>query len=160
MGWSQEPPPEPVVRASLPGLASEQFPTLLAAVEAADLMEVLKAGGFTIFAPSDEAFHKLDPSRVREWLDPENKRDLKALVAYHIVAGELTASRILKALSRGKGTTRFTTVQGEELIATLEGSDIYLTDCSGNRARIVCADNINTRLVFHEIDTVVLPRPL
>lgn len=142
------------------GLSPDQYPTLLTAVAATDLMEILENGAFTIFAPSDEAFHRLDPDRVRDWLKPENKKVLKSLVGYHIVAGELSASEILRALSRGKGTTRFTTLQGEDLIATLEGSDIYLTDCSGNRARITCADLGSERLVFHEIDRVVLPAPL
>lgn len=142
------------------GLSPGQYPTLISAVLASDLLEVLENGEFTIFAPSDEAFHKLDPARIRNWLKPENKQILKSLVAYHIVAGELSAAKILRALSRGKGTTQFTTIQGEELMATLEGSDIYLTDCSGNRARITCADIGSNRLVFHEIDRVVLPRPL
>lgn len=149
-------PPIPVTRL---GLAPGQFPTLLSAVAASDLMEILESGTFTIFAPPDEAFRRLDPARIREWLKPENKKVLKSLVGYHIVAGELSASEILRALSRGKGTTHFTTLQGEDLVATLEGSDIYLTDCSGNRARITCADLGSERLVFHEIDRVVLPAP-
>lgn len=142
------------------GLAADQFPTLLTAVAASDLMHILENGTFTIFAPPDEAFRRLDPAWIHEWLKPENKKVLKSLVGYHIVAGELSASEILRALSRGKGTTRLTTLQGEDLVATLEGSDIYLTDCSGNRARITCADLGSKRLVFHEIDRVVLPAPL
>ena len=138
----------------------EQYPTLLSVVQAAELTDILENHGpFTVFAPSDAAFGKLGAAEIRELLRPENKHRLKSLVAYHMVAGELTASKILKALCRGKGATRFTTVQGEELLATMEGSDIILTDCSGNRARIVCADGNSHNLVFHEIDSVILPRP-
>ena len=139
----------------------EHYPTLLSVVQAAELTEILENHGpFTLFAPSDAAFGKLGADEIRELLLPENKNQLKSLVAYHMVAGELTASEILKALCRGKGATRFTTVQGEELLATMEGSDIILTDCSGNRARIVCADGSSRNIVFHEIDSVILPRPL
>lgn len=137
------------------------YKTLMHALQATQLQEVLeKSGPFTVFAPSDAAFEKMDSGEMRDLLKPENRRDLRALLTYHIVAGELTASRILRALSRGKGAARFTTVQGEELLATLEGSDIILTDCSGNRARIVGADIGRKNLVFHEIDAVILPRPL
>lgn len=121
-----------------------------------ELGETLEKGGaFTVFAPSDKAFEQLD-----ERLDlrnPLNKKQLKALVSYHIVAGELTASRILKALCRGKGAAVLTTIQGEELIATLDGVDIVLMDCSGNTSRIVVADTTAKNLVFHEIDRVILP---
>lgn len=95
-----------------------------------------------------------------ELLKPENRRELRTVLAYHIVAGELTASRILRALCRGEGAARFTTIQGEELLATIEGSDIILTDCSGNRARIVNADSNRNNLLFHEIDKVILPGSL
>lgn len=148
--------PEPNWETSL----QERYPTLLSVVQAADFAEIFENhGSFTVFAPSDAAFGKLGADEIRELLRPENKHRLKSLVAYHMVAGELTASKILKALCRGKGAARFTTVQGEELLATLEGSDIVLTDCSGNRARIVCADGNSQNLVFHEIDSVILPRP-
>jgi uncharacterized surface protein with fasciclin (FAS1) repeats len=137
------------------------YQTLMHAFQATELQEILEnRGPFTVFAPSDAAFEKMESDGMGELLKPENRNDLRAVLAYHIVAGELTASRILRALCRGEGAARFTTVQGEELLATLEGSDIILTDCSGNRARIVNADFGRKNLVFHEIDAVILPKPL
>lgn len=137
------------------------YQTLMHAFRATELQEILESRGpFTVFAPSDAAFEKMEPEGMGELMKPENRSDLRAVLTYHIVAGELTASRILQALCRGEGAARFTTVQGEELLATLEGSDIILTDCSGNRARIVNADFGQNNLVFHEIDAVILPRPL
>lgn len=142
-------------------LKVEQYQTLLTALETTKLHDVLEhSGPFTVFAPSDAAFRQIDQSEFKTLLKPENKQQLKSILTYHIVAGKLTASSILRALSRGKGYTRFTTVQGEELLATLEGSDIVLTDCSGNRAKIVDADLDQDNLVFHQIDKVILPRPL
>lgn len=137
------------------------YQTLMQAFQATELQEILEGRGpFTVFAPSDAAFEKMESDGMDNLLKPENRSDLRAVLAYHIVAGKLTASRILQALCRGEGAARFTTVQGEELLATLEGSDIILTDCSGNQARIVNADFGQKNLVFHEIDAVILPGPL
>ncbi len=138
-----------------------EYQTLMRALKATHLQEILqKSGPFTVFAPSDSAFENMAADSMGELLKPENRNELRTILTYHIVAGELTASRILRALSRGEGAARFTTVQGEELLATMEGSDIILTDCSGNRARIVSADSNRNNLVFHGIDKVILPSSL
>ena len=158
---AQEGPVAPEISREKPLYNSTGYTTLMRALQATQLQEVLESSGpFTVFAPSDTAFEKMDSDGINELLKPENRRDLRAVLTYHIVAGELTAARILRALCRGEGAARFTTVQGEELLATLEGSDIILTDCSGNQARIVHADHGRDNLVFHEIDAVILPRPL
>ena len=152
---------EPEIRADRVVPEPAAYHTLMQAFQAAELQEILNdRGPFTVFAPSDAAFEKMESDGMGELLKPENRSDLRAVLTYHIVAGELTASRILRALCRGEGAARFTTVQGEELLATLEGSDIILTDCSGKKARIVNADFGRKNLVFHEIDAVILPRPL
>lgn len=133
------------------------YAALSEALSLTELNGILEKGmSFTVFAPPDAAFRRLEEQGM-DLLHPDNRKQLKALLAYHIVAGELTASRILKALCRGEGAAMFTTVQGEPLIATIEGVDIILTDCFGNRARITKADNGADHLVFHEIDKVVMP---
>ncbi|MEX0291202.1 MAG: fasciclin domain-containing protein [Flavobacteriaceae bacterium] len=137
---------------------SHNHKTLLAAVKAADLEETLDGEGpFTVFAPSDVAFKKLSSKRIAELLHPENKKALKSVVAYHIVAGNLTAAKILKAMCRGAGTATFTTVQGDEITATMDGIDIVLTDCYGNTARITTADANQRNGVIHVIDSVIMP---
>jgi len=115
------------------------------------------SGDFTVFAPSDTAFKALLNKNGDFNVVLKDTKALRSIVAYHIVAGQFTASRILKALCRGEGAAVFTTIQGEQLIATLEGVDIVLTDCSGNRARIIKADTGAENLLFHEIDQVILP---
>ncbi|HKL90953.1 MAG TPA: fasciclin domain-containing protein, partial [Allomuricauda sp.] len=83
---------------------------------------------------------------------------LKSLLSFHIVAGQLTASRMLRAIGRGNGIASFTTVQGKKLTAHLDGYDIVLTDSVGNTARITAADlNLENEGVVHEIDSVILP---
>ncbi|NND79353.1 MAG: fasciclin domain-containing protein [Maribacter sp.] len=133
--------------------------TLLAAMKAADMDKILSYHGpFTVFAPSDMAFNTLFSNTSSDLLDPKNKEELKALLRYHIVAGEFTASKILKAMCSGKGKAVFTTVQGEKLTATMKGIDIILTDTMGNSAKIIAADANQCNGVMHEIDSVILPK--
>jgi len=140
---------------------SQNLKTLLAVVRAADFEEILDSDGpFTVFAPSDKAFKKLPPKRIAELLLPENKKELYSVLTYHIVAGNLTASKILRAMCSGAGTAVFTTIQGDEITATMDGIDIVLTDCYGNTARITTADANQCNGVIHVIDSVILPRHL
>jgi uncharacterized surface protein with fasciclin (FAS1) repeats len=88
---------------------------------------------------------------------PENKKDLQKLLTYHIVAGKLTASNILKAMCRGGGSASFTTVQGEEIVANMDGIDIVLSDGKGNTAKITVADVNQCNGIIHQIDSVFLP---
>lgn len=137
---------------------SQNHTTLLAVIEAADLEEILnEEGPFTVFAPSDIAFDKLTSGKIDELLLPQNKKNLKTLVTYHIVAGNFSASKILKEMCRGEGRASFTTVQGDKLIATMSGIDIVLTDNNGNSAKITTADAEQSNGVIHEIDSVFLP---
>ncbi|MCK0159775.1 fasciclin domain-containing protein [Allomuricauda sp. F6463D] len=132
---------------------------LLNAVNATELGALLaKSGPFTIFAPSDAAFAEFSNNKIMELINSEDKSALKSLLTYHIVAGQLTASRILRAMSRGNGKASFTTVQGKKLMAHMDGYDIVLTDLVGNTARITTADlNLENKGIVHEIDSVILP---
>lgn len=131
---------------------------LTAAVKATQLEDILSnAGPFTIFAPSDAAFERFSSEKISELINAKDKSALKSLLTYHIVAGQLTASRILKAMCRGNGKASFTTVQGKKLEAHLDGLDIVLTDPMGNTARITTADLNLKNGVVHEIDSVILP---
>ncbi|MBT8306235.1 MAG: fasciclin domain-containing protein [Maribacter sp.] len=140
---------------------SKNHTTLLAAMKAADLDKILSYDGpFTVFAPSDMAFETMFSNTSSNPLDPENKEELKAILRYHIIAGEFTASKILKAMCSGKGKATFTTVQGEDLTATMQGIDIILTDQFGNSAKIIAADANQCNGVIHEIDSVILPKKI
>lgn len=133
--------------------------TLLAVMKAADMESVLAFDGpFTVFAPTDTALDTLFSTAGPDLFGPENKEDLQALMRYHIIAGEFTASKILKAMCRGDGKAIFMTVQGETITATINGIDIILTDSFGNSAKIITADASQCNGVIHEIDSVILPR--
>ncbi len=140
-------------------MQSRNHKTLYAAVRAADLLETLDGTGpYTVFAPSDLAFNKLSAGMINSLLRPENKEELQAMVTSHIVAGNISAAKILKAMCQGSGKAIFTTIKGEEITATMDGIDIVLTDSNGNRARITTADANQRNGVIHVIDCVFMPR--
>jgi uncharacterized surface protein with fasciclin (FAS1) repeats len=135
--------------------------TLLTAFKAVGLDMILNEDGpFTVFAPSDRAFGKLSKEKVAELMKPESRKELQSLLTYHIVAGSLSAATILKAMCRGEGKASFTTVQGDEIVATMMGIDIVLTDSNGNSAIITRADANQCNGVIHEIDSVILPEKI
>ena len=140
---------------------STKHTTLSTAIIAAELDDVLNSDGpFTVFAPSDDAFNKLSSEEIKALFLPGNKDKLQSLLAYHMIAGHLSASKILRAMCRGGGIATFTTVQGKKLTATMDGIDIVLKDDFGNEARILVADENQCNGVIHVVDSVVLPKKL
>jgi uncharacterized surface protein with fasciclin (FAS1) repeats len=142
-------------------LEAGNYTTLIAALKATDLDLLLDGDApFTIFAPSDRAFGKLSADSMAHLLRPENKKELREMVTYFMVAGSLSASKILSALVQGNGKATFTTVQGKKIKASIDGIDIILTDGLGNKARITVADSDQCNGIIHTIDSVLLPKPL
>ncbi|MEH6792284.1 fasciclin domain-containing protein [Parasphingorhabdus sp.] len=134
------------------------FSTLVTAVTAAELGETLSGDGpFTVFAPTNAAFAKVDSATLSDLLTPEKKADLTALLTYHVVAGEMKAADIVKAITDGGGTATLTTVQGATLKATLDGESVVLEDGAGGKSTVVMADVDASNGVVHAIDTVVMP---
>jgi uncharacterized surface protein with fasciclin (FAS1) repeats len=119
------------------------FTTLVAAVQAAGLVETLKGGGpFTVFAPTDEAFAALPAGTVEALLaDPAA---LAAILTYHVVAGKVMSTDLTEGMTAA-------TVNGANITITLEGG------AKVNGANIVAADIAATNGVIHVIDAVILP---
>lgn len=135
--------------------ASGNHNLLLAAVKLSDLETILDNDGpFTVFAPSDGNIDKATKDRVTELVRTKDKKELQSVLGYHIIAGKLTASKILKALCSGKGRATFTTISGDILTATMKGIDIILTDKRGTESVITKADENQCNGVIHVIDTV------
>ncbi len=122
------------------------FNTLAAALEAAGLVDTLKADGpYTVFAPTDEAFAKLPEGTVETLLKPENKEQLVAVLTYHVVSGEVTADKVVTL-------TEAETVNGQTVGIVVEG-DVVKVD----NAQVIQADVMASNGVIHVIDTVILP---
>ena len=138
---------------------SKAHTTLVAAVKAAELVDVLSSEGpFTVFAPTNDAFAKLPKGTVETLLMTENKKTLQTVLTYHVVAGKWNAKDVLKLIKKGNGKAEIKTVSGGIITAWLKGQDVYITDANGNSAKITIADVNQSNGVIHVIDTVLLPK--
>lgn len=138
---------------------SKDHTTLVAAVQAAGLVETLQGKGpFTVFAPTNAAFEKLPMGTVETLLKPENLKTLQSILTYHVVAGKMNASDVSKAIKAGNGKTMLTTVSGGTLTAWMKGKTLYITDENGSMATVAIADVNQSNGVIHVIDTVLLPK--
>lgn len=138
---------------------SKDHTTLVAAVKAAGLVETLQGDGpFTVFAPTNKAFDKLPEGTVATLLKPENKKKLQTVLTYHVVAGDMKAADIVKAIKKGNGTATFKTVSGGKLTAMMKGKKVMLKDENGGMATVSIANVNQSNGVIHVIDSVVLPK--
>lgn len=138
---------------------SKDHTTLVAALKAAGLVETLKsAGPFTVFAPTNAAFNKLPAGTVETLLKPENKATLTKILTYHVLAGKYSSAAIMKAIKKGKGKAKFTTVSGGKLTATMSKGKIKLTDENGGTAFVTIANVNQKNGIIHVIDSVVTPK--
>jgi uncharacterized surface protein with fasciclin (FAS1) repeats len=138
---------------------SKDHTTLVAAVQAAGLVETLKGPGpFTVFAPTNAAFEKLPAGTVETLVKPENKATLTKILTYHVVPGRLTAMDLAAKAKADHGKAMLTTVQGETLTAWKDKAGAWwLTDAKGGKARITIPNVIQSNGVIHVIDTVLMP---
>ncbi|WP_283641954.1 fasciclin domain-containing protein [Croceibacter atlanticus] len=137
---------------------SKDHTTLVAAVKAAGLVETLASEGpFTVFAPVNAAFDKLPEGTVETLLMEENKAQLQGVLTYHVVAGKVNASDLVKMIKKDGGKHTMKTVQGGTLTAMLDGAQVKVMDASGNAATVIIADVNQSNGVIHVIDTVLLP---
>ena len=139
---------------------SKDHTTLVAAVQAAGLVETLKtAGPFTVFAPVNDAFENLPEGTVTTLLKPENKATLSTVLTYHVVAGKLDFNAIAKKIKENKGVATLTTVSGGKLMAMMNGEhNIQLKDENGSLINITTYDVYQSNGVIHVIDRVALPK--
>ncbi len=126
--------------------SNADFSTLVAAVQAAGLVETLKSDGpFTVFAPTNAAFAELPEGTVENLLLPENKDQLVSILTYHVVPGAVTSDQLA----------------GQRLsVATVQGSEVHIDGTDGvtvDDATVTSADIIATNGIIHVIDSVILP---
>ena len=129
------------------------FKTLVAAVQAAGLVETLKGEGpFTVFAPTDEAFAKLPAGTVETLLKQENKAKLVSILTYHVVPGKVMAADVLKLLETPNPSGLVTTVQGAKAKVKVVDGAVMI-----DGAKIIKTDIETSNGVIHVIDAVILP---
>ena len=122
------------------------FNTLVAAVQAAGLVDALKGDGpLTVFAPTDAAFAALPEGTVENLLKPENKDTLAGILLYHVVPGKVMSSDL-------SGTVNAKTLQGDTIKIVASSSGVMVND-----AQVVTADVAASNGVIHVINAVLLP---
>jgi transforming growth factor-beta-induced protein len=128
-------------------VSAGSFKTLAAALQAADLVDTLKGKGpFTVFAPTDEAFAKLPAGTLESLLKPENKAKLQAILTYHVVAGSVGSTEVVKLKSAK-------TVNGQSVAIRTANGGVMI-----DGANVVKADIATSNGVIHVIDSVILPK--
>ena len=133
-------------------LASEdaRFTTLVALVEQAGLAEKLNAEGeYTVFAPTNAAFEKLDPALVEKLKSGEANDTLKSILKAHVVKGETMSTALVE------GDNTIATMSDVDLIVRKTGDSVTI----GN-ATVVAADIDASNGVIHAVDTVMVPADL
>jgi uncharacterized surface protein with fasciclin (FAS1) repeats len=139
-------------------VASPDHTTLVAAVQAAGLVETLSGPGpFTVFAPTNAAFAALPAGTVETLTQPANKATLTKILTYHVVAGRVAAADVIGLIEQGGGSAEITTVSGDTLTASLENGTVVLTDEKGGKARVTQADLTTSNGVIHVTDAVSIP---
>ena len=130
-------------------IAAGSFKTLAKALDAAGLVTTLKGvGPFTVFAPTDEAFAKLPDGTLETLLKPENKEKLRRILTYHVVAGKVMASDVVKLQSARA-------VSGDTIAVKVEDGMVHV-----DNATVTSADVLASNGVIHVIDSVILPKGL
>ncbi len=128
-------------------MKNPQFSTLVTAVKAAGLVNTLKgAGPFTVFAPTNAAFAKIPPAKLKALL--ADKKALTAVLTYHVLSGEVMAADVVKM----KNGSMAKTVQGSSL--TVKTSPAVMV----NNAKVIKTDIKCDNGVIHVIDTVLMPK--
>jgi uncharacterized surface protein with fasciclin (FAS1) repeats len=145
-----EPTPEPMPTETAKDIVDTAveaggFETLVAAVQAAGLVDALKGEGpFTVFAPTDDAFAALPEGTLEALLaDPEG--DLTQILLYHVVPGKVMAADVSDGLEAE-------TLQGSKAAFSVNGNEVMIAD-----ATIVATDIETSNGVIHVIDAVILP---
>jgi transforming growth factor-beta-induced protein len=128
-------------------VADGRFKTLVAAVQAAGLVDTLKGEGpFTVFAPTDDAFAALPAGTLDTLLKPENIQQLTDILTYHVVSGKVMASDVT-------GLDKATTVLGKDINIKVEDGKVILNDT----VQVILTDIETSNGVIHVIDGVLLP---
>lgn len=128
-------------------LENPSLSTLAKIIVKTDLVDILESQGpFTLFAPSNEAFAKLSPGTVDDWLKPSNKNKIMAILKYHVVLGKNT----LEDLKKDKGLM---TLDGQHLRIKVDNDKVII-----NNAAIVKPNLEYPNGVVYIIDQVLIPK--
>lgn len=137
---------------------SADHTTLVAAVQAAGLVEVLQSEGpFTVLAPVNDAFAALPQGTVESLLQPENLATLQTILTCHVIPARVLSGDFMGMIDAAGGTHRVTTVGGCAIDLMHDGETVMIRDGRGRVANVTIADVRQANGVIHVIDSVLLP---
>lgn len=140
-------------------VGNENFSTLVTALKAAELVKALQGDGpFTVFAPTNAAFAKIDSETLNSLLEKKNQKALANILTYHVVSGKLAAADVVAALKKGNGKVELKALNGAILTVLQKDDKIWLKDQNGNYSEITATDVMGSNGVIHVIDSVVMPK--
>lgn len=127
-------------------VSNPDFSSLVGLLKKANLVGALqKAGPFTVFAPTNKAFAKLDKNLVKHLTSPKGLQDLKDILLYHVVQNKITSDQIT-----GAATPQ--TLQGKNLCVHKKNGKVKIND-----GQVIKADILGSNGVIHVVDTVLTP---
>ena len=139
--------------------SNKNFSTLVAAVNAAGLVDALSGEGpFTIFVPNNAAFDKIDEITLNSLLERRNRNKLANILQYHVVANDIRAKDVVSALKLGNGKAEIKMLNGQILKIIEKDGKIWLRDRNGNYSQIIKTDIVGKNGVIHVISNVVMPK--
>ena len=140
-------------------VGNEDFSTLVSALKAADLVGALNAEGpFTVFAPTNDAFAKIDSKTLNSLLEVENQKSLANILTYHVISGKIVASDVVAALKKGNGLVELTALNGQVISVIEKDGKIWLKDSNESYSEITSTDIMGSNGVIHVIGSVVMPK--
>ena len=139
-------------------VSNSDFSTLVVALKAANLVEALQADGpFTVFAPTNEAFGKIDEQTLASLLEEKNQQALANILTYHVISSKIVATDVVAALKKGNGVVELTALNGQVISVIEKDGKIWLKDSNENYSEITSTDIMGTNGVIHVIDSVAMP---
>tara|TARA_B100001057_G_scaffold435410_1_gene465707 strand:+ start:63 stop:575 length:513 start_codon:yes stop_codon:yes gene_type:complete len=139
-------------------IGNKNFSTLVTALKSSNLVGPLQGEGpFTVFAPTNDAFAKIDSKTLNSLLEEKNQKVLSNILTYHVIPGKLIASDVIAALNKGNGSVELTALNGQVITVMKKDGKIWLKDSKGNYSEISATDVMGSNGVIHVIDKVVMP---
>jgi uncharacterized surface protein with fasciclin (FAS1) repeats len=132
----------------------KNFVSMLVSAKLTDML-AKEEGPFTIIAPTNDAFKALDKAKMTFLLNPANEEAVTAILKGHIIAGNLDSATLIQNIKSGNESYTIVALSGATYNATLEGTDIVITDAKGAKAVVGKSDVLGSNGILHVIDAVL-----
>ncbi len=155
-GFAQAPAKNMTVKVSESKNGRGTYSKLKDVLQTAGFGNALGEGRYTIFAPTNSAFARLSQDRLSDLLRPENRNQLKSIMARHVVAGNVSFDELKQAINDGNGSTTLKTLAGDSLTFRQTGSRILVSDQRGHVSAVTNSNLHQGSSTIYSVDTILL----